>query len=213
MQKYKDVLEVYNDKAFVYSVLCSKAARYYKVLQYSFSMPLILTSVIMTYLNSNEKTFAEQMAVLNPIVNITTAVFLSINNLFKFETHGNNFKQMGMKYQKLSHLIESKVLNEELSQDFVNSIVDTYDNYCENTDEIPHHICSQIRKTYGGVKHLPVVANGVEKVKRTVFDVENVILDSSLEVQASPRTTAISPRVLATKKPQGWSPFTAPKVM
>ena len=180
MQKYKDVLEVYNDKSFVYSVLCSKAARYYKVLQYSFSMPLILTSVIMTYLNSNEKTFAEQMVVLNPIVNITTAVFLSINNLFKFETHGNNFKQMSMKYQKLSHLIESKVLNEELTQDFVNSIVDSYDNYCENTDEIPHHICAQIRKIYGGSKHLPVVANGIEKKKEVFNDLENIILNNNV---------------------------------
>jgi len=167
-QKFLDVLDVYNDKAFVYSVLCIQASRYYNILKYTFQLPIIITSSVLSILNGStgDDNIDKHMKIINTVFNITTALILSINNVFKFETKANDFKNSAMKLQKLSHIIESKLLESDtINHDFINSIVSSYDNITEAIDDIPGHICKRVRAEYGSKKHLPTVINGIPKIK------------------------------------------------
>ena len=169
-KKFLDVLDVYVDKAFVYSVLCIQASRYYNILKYTFQMPIIITSSVLSILNGStgDENIDKHMKIINTVFNITTALILSVNNTFKFETRANDFKNSAIKFQKLSHSIESKLLEGDVNHDFINSIVSSYDNITEGIDDIPSHICKKIRAEYGSKRHLPVVINGIPKVKINV---------------------------------------------
>ena len=167
--KYLEVLEQYNDKSFVYSILCSRASRYYNYWKLSFALPLILTSTVLTYINSNNDPQLENaMKIVNPVFNMLTAILLGIQNVFKFESKSNDFKSSCFKYQKLCHQIEAKLLNtQDINEDFITNIVTSYDNIQEDCMDIPNFICNSVRSLYGGKKHLPIICNGVEKINKS----------------------------------------------
>lgn len=165
IEKYIDILEQYNDKSFVYSLLCSKTSRYYNYMKMGFAMPLILTSTALTYINSNnDPSMQDAMRFINPIFNMITAIILGIQNVFKFETKSNQYKQNCIKFQKLSHQIEAKMLNkQDINEDFITSIIMQYDNIQEECMDLPSHICNSIRKEFATKRHLPIIINGISK--------------------------------------------------
>lgn len=164
-ERYKDILEQYCDKSFVYSVLCQKTASYYNQWKYVLQLPLIITSTVLTYVNSNQdENMASAMRVVNPVFNLLTAILLALNNMLKLESKSNDFKNNGIKFQKLSHLIEQKLLEGEINNDFVNSVITQYDNVSETCHDVPNHICKRVHNSYATKKHLPIVCNGVNKI-------------------------------------------------
>jgi len=189
-KKYLEVLEQYNNKAFVYSILCSKASRYYNYWKLGFALPLILTSTVLTYINANnDENMLEAMTIVNPVFNMLTAILLGIQNVFKFESKSNEFKNSCLKFQKLSHLIENKIITKQVSEDFVTNIIQQYDDIQEDAMDIPNFICNSVRQIYGGSKHLPIICNGVKK-----------------EVITSDQSSHVSPSVLDIKV-VGLQPF------
>jgi len=165
IEKYIDILEQYNDKSFVYSLLCSKTSRYYNYMKLGFAMPLILTSTALTYINSNnDPSMQDAMRFINPIFNMITAIILGVQNVFKFETKSNQYKQNCIKFQKLSHQIEAKMLNkQDINEDFITSIIMQYDNIQEECMDLPSHICNAVRKEFATKRHLPIIINGISK--------------------------------------------------
>lgn len=165
IDNYIGILDEYNDKAFVYSVLCSKSSRYYNYLKLAFQLPLILTSTVLTYINSNNNPDMENaMKIVNPVFNMLTAIILGIQNIFKFESKSNEYRQSCIKFQKLSHQIEAKLLKkQEINEDFIASIILQYDSIQEDCMDIPSHICNSVRNEYGTKKHLPIIINGIAK--------------------------------------------------
>jgi hypothetical protein len=163
---YSDILEEYNDKIFIYSLLCIQTNKYYNILKYSFQIPLILTSTILSILNSNIKNEESSMKIINTVFNIITALILSINNIFRFESKANNFRNNYNKFQKLSHFIEKKILDKnEINIDLINNIISEYTNIIENIeDEIPIHICNRINLIYNTYKTLPVIITSNNKI-------------------------------------------------
>lgn len=187
--KYLQVLEQYNDKSFVYSVLCSKTSRYYNYWKLGFALPLILTSTVLTYINANDNAnMMEAMKIVNPTFNMITAILLGIQNVFKFESKSNEFKNSCLKFQKLSHLIENKIIKKDFGEDFITNIIQQYDDIQEDCMDIPHWICNSVRKEYGTVKHLPIVCNGIQKINKSDVTCDNVIIQEDQ-----------SPRVLKHK--------------
>jgi len=171
--KYLEILEQYNDKAFVYSVLCSRASRYYNYWKLGFALPLILTSTVLTYINANDNTnMMEAMKIVNPVFNMITAILLGIQNVFKFESKSNEFKNSCLKFQKLSHLIENKIIKRDVGEDFITNVIQQYDDIQEDCMDIPNFLCNSVRKTYGGIKHLPIICNGVEKSNKPNVSIE-----------------------------------------
>ena len=167
-KKFLEVCDVYVDKAFVYSVLCIQASNFNNILKYTFQMPIIITSSVLSILNGNtdDENIDKHMKIIHTVFNITTALILSINNVFKFETKENDVKNSAIKLQKLTHIIESKIIETDtINHDFINSIVSSYDNITEGIDDIPSHICKRVRAEYASKRHLSVVINGIPKVK------------------------------------------------
>ena len=68
--------------------------------------------------------------------------------MFKFESKSNEFKNSGIKFQKLSHLIESKILTGDIQHDFILMVIDSYDNLSSSVDDIPLWICNRVRGQY-----------------------------------------------------------------
>ena len=186
---YKDILDQYCDKSFVYSVLCSKTSSFFNKWKYALQLPLIITSTVLTYVNSNQdENMIEHMKIVNPVFNLMTAILLALNNMLKLESKSNDFKNNGIKFQKLSHLIEQKQLEGDINNDFINSVITQYDNITENCHEIPSHISKQVHNEYATKKHLPVICNGVQKIQTNILNAPNISEKQS------------SPRVLNTKR-------------
>jgi hypothetical protein len=181
-KKYIKILETYNDKAFVFSVLCLQSARYYNRLKYGFQLPIIITSSVLSILNgtTGNDHIDNNMKMINTVFNILTALILSVNNTFRFETKANDFKSNGMKFQKLSHLIESKVLEGNINSDFINSVITTYDNIVESIDDdVPSHVCTRVRNEYKTKKHLPTIINGIPKISSPDISARNTSINIS----------------------------------
>ena len=190
---YKDILDQYCDKSFVYSVLCSKTSSFFNKWKYALQMPLIITSTVLTYVNSNQdENMIEHMKIVNPVFNLMTAILLALNNMLKLESKANDFKNNGIKFQKLSHLIEQKQLEGDINNDFINSVITQYDNISENCHEIPNHISKQVHNEYATKKHLPVVCNGVQKIETNILNAPNISENMSDVVR--------TPRVIPTKQ-------------
>ena len=169
-ERYNNILDQYCDKSFVYSVLCSKTSSFFNKWKYALQMPLIITSTVLTYINSNQdESMMDAMKVVNPIFNLLTAILLALNNMLKLESKANDFKNNGIKFQKLSHLIEQKQLEGDINNDFINSVITQYDNISENCHEIPNHISKAVHNTYRFKKHLPVVCNGEAKIDTKII--------------------------------------------
>ena len=65
---------------------------------------------------------------------------------------------------KLSHEIESKILEGRVNSEFISSTMSQYDNIVESIDEdIPSHICARVRNEYKTKKWLPTIINGIPK--------------------------------------------------
>ena len=120
-ERYNDILDQYCDKSFVYSVLCSKTSSFYNRWKYALQLPLIITSTVLTYVNSNQdESMMEHMKIVNPIFNLMTAILLALNNMLKLESKSNEMKNNSVKFQKLCHLIEQKLLENNVNNDFIN---------------------------------------------------------------------------------------------
>jgi hypothetical protein len=80
--RYNDILEQYCDKSFVYSVLCAKSSSFFNRWKYALQLPLIITSTVLTYINSNQdEHMVDAMKVVNPVFNLFTAILLALNNM------------------------------------------------------------------------------------------------------------------------------------
>lgn len=186
--RYDDILDQYLDRSFVYSVLCQKSASYYNKWKYALQLPLILTSTILTYINSNnDENMMEAMRVVNPVFNLSTAILLAMNNMLKFESKSNEFKNNAIKFQKLSHLIEQKMIENNINQDFINSIITQYDNISENCHDVPGHICKVVHDTYKTAKHLPTICNGVKKIVVEISPQQSPIELNTLPIESAPQ--------------------------
>ena len=155
------LLQEYRDKCFVYNILCEKSYEYYSKLKSVVSIPLIVSSSIMTIMNSG--TFdPETMQVPNIAINAITAFFISIMNQFKLSEKASSFRNLSLRYMQLLHYIEDKLNTEGNgidAQDF-RDIIKSYDDLAsQNEFLIPNHIKNKVRKVYTGHKYLPNILN------------------------------------------------------
>jgi hypothetical protein len=76
------LLESYRDKAYVSNILCTETSNFYSFIKNLVNIPLILSSSIMTILNSSDFD-PHPMRVPNIILNASTGLILSlINNYY-----------------------------------------------------------------------------------------------------------------------------------
>ena len=154
------LLQEYRDKCFVYNILCEKCTEFYSLMKNIVSVPLIISSAIMTIMNSGSFD-PESMQTPNIVVNARTTIIISFMNNFKLAEKCNTFRSLGFKYNKLLHYIEDKLNTDtDINGEDVREIVKEYDSLAEQNEFImPKHIRNKVKKIYAGKRTLPNILN------------------------------------------------------
>ncbi len=157
------ILKEYQDRVYVYNVLCVKTYEYYNQLKSVINIPLILSSSVMTILNSGSFE-PEQLQIPNLIVNACTTIMISLINNFKIAEKSQVFRNLSLKYITLLHEIEHKVNNDNnIDADEIQSIVKQYDDLLSmNEYTFPEHIKRKVKKIFSGKRILPVIISDNE---------------------------------------------------
>ena len=152
------LINEYYDKCFISSLLCELSYGFYSFLYQCIIFPTILSSSILTVLNSSEID-KDTIKIINIIVNGINTILLAINSNFKLNDRYNSFRSMKIKFNALLHRIESdknKKLNDHSYIINVDDIINSFDSlYNDLTYQFPTHIKNKVIKKYGNKKKLP----------------------------------------------------------
>jgi len=171
------LLENYRDKSYVSSILCEECSIFYSRIKNIVNIPLILSSSIMTVLNSGSFD-PNEMKIPNIVLNAATALLLSLINNFKLPEKIQNFKNIGIKMNKLCHAIEDKLSNDinNCNHELIRQFINEYDTLNENLD-YPYieYVKNSVKKRYLNKRVLPNALNCEESF--TIINPNNVISD------------------------------------
>ena len=155
------LLESYRDKAYITSILCSQSQEHFSFLRSMVNLPIILSSSVMTVLNSMSDN-SNEMKYANIVLNTWTSLILSIIGNFKLTEQATNFKQIEIKMNKLTHKIEDflSIDLESTKIEDIRAIINEYDALNESLDfPFPNFIKNRVKKVYSGKKTLPNILN------------------------------------------------------
>lgn len=163
------ILQEYRDKSYVSNILCEKSYEFNNILKQFINIPLILTSSIMGIMNSWNFENPEHLKVANIVLNSATTLILSFQGNFRIVEKINDYRNTGIKFTKLCHLIEDKLTNnDDINKDTVRSVIKDYDTLCESLEHpYPSHIRNAVIKLYVGKKCLPNILNCTTDFKLT----------------------------------------------
>jgi len=155
------LLESYRDKAYITSILCAQSSEHFSFLRSMVNLPLIISSSVMTVLNSMSDN-SNEMKYANIVLNTWTSLILSIIGNFKLTEQATNFKQIEIKMNKLTHKIEDflSIDLENTKIEDIRAIINEYDVLNESLDfPFPNFIKNRVKKIYSGKKTLPNILN------------------------------------------------------
>ena len=156
------LLQGYRDKSYITSILCQQSEEHFSFLKSMVNIPLILTSSVMTILNSLNETESKDLKYCNIVLNASTAMILSLIGNFKLTEQSTNFKQIQIKMNKLCHQIEDKLTIdlENTTIENLRTFINEYDAITEQIDfTYPEFIKNRVKKTFYNKKVLPNVLN------------------------------------------------------
>ena len=151
------LLKQYQERSFVSSILAEEACNYFSFIKNVINIPLIICNSAMVCINSSI-TDQELLKILNIILNSSTGLILSLISNFKIYEHITLYHQLQIKYNKLSHLIDSKLTNDldNINTEFIQNVINDYDAISESCEyAFPSHIRIKIKKQYETKLSLP----------------------------------------------------------
>lgn len=153
-----NLLNEYFDKSYITSLLCELSYNYYSMCYQFFIFPTILSSSILTVLNSSSID-ETSVKIINIVVNGINTLLLAINSNFKLNDRYNHFRLMKIKFNSLHHRIETdknKKINDPSYTINLEEIINDFDNlYNDLSYQFPNHIKQKIIKKYGKYRKLP----------------------------------------------------------
>ena len=161
MVKLIEKLQEYRDKAYIMNILCLKSSDFFNLLKNILSVPLILSSSVMTILNSSDLP-SNHMKIANIVLNGSTVILLSVINNMKLTEKASLFKSLSIKYNKLCHNIEDKlsISLSEIKPDHIRIFIKEYDDLNELLEySIPNHIKTNVKNNYLNIRTLPNILN------------------------------------------------------
>ena len=167
-----ELLQTYIDRAYVSTILCDLSLNWYNTI-YNISLaPTILGSSMLTILNSSEIP-SHPMKIINITLNGLNTIILALMSTYKINDRINNFKTLKIKFNKLTHLMESiKNKNEEIDKHTLSTLIEEYDKLYEDLIyPFPQRVRTKVIKTYGGKKTLP---NSLEIDYKLNGDIVNI---------------------------------------
>lgn len=154
------ILQDYRDKCYVSNILCVMNCEYYKTIRQLINIPLILSSTIMSIMNSS--TVPENdLKIANIVLNASTSLLLSLIGNFKIVEKTSAFRNSAHKFNKLCHLIEDKLMiGENITNETVRQIIIDYDNINESLEfSFTNRSKDKCKKRFGGKRTLPNILN------------------------------------------------------
>jgi hypothetical protein len=156
------LLEGYRDKAYITAILCCQSSEHFSFLKSLVNVPLILSSSVMTVLNSMDEGNNNNMKYANIILNCWTSLILSLVGNFKLTEQATNFKMVELKQNKLTHKIED-LLSLDLEStkiEDIRLIINEYDALNESLDfPFPNFIKNRVKHVYKDKRTLPNALN------------------------------------------------------
>lgn len=153
-----NIINEYYDKTFISSLLCELSYGYYSFLYQMIIFPTILSSSVLTILNSSEID-KDIIKIINVIVNGINTVLLAINSNFKLNDRSTHFKNMKIKFNALNHRIESDKNKKLIDANYIiniDEIINSFDNlYNDLSYQFPNHIKNKVINKYGNKRTLP----------------------------------------------------------
>ena len=183
-QRQINLLKSYKDKSYVMGVLCQKSFEYFNFIKSICNIPLIIISSAMAILNSSAFD-GNEMKIPNVVINSLTAMIVGIINNFRVNEKEGNFKQLSLKFMKISHTIEDKLNNhlDSLTSEDISNQIKEYDSMIEQIDfTFPASIQKTVKALYKNKKQLPAILNG---------DSYDFIIESSAISQTIPQMNSI----------------------
>ena len=156
------LLESYRDKDYITSILCAQSSEHFEFLRSIINIPLILSSSVMTVMNSMNESNSNEIKISNIVLNTWTSLILSLVGNFKLTEQATNFKQIDIKMNKLTHKIEDflSIDLESTKIEDIRAIINEYDALNESLDfPFPNFIKNRVKKIYSGKKTLPNILN------------------------------------------------------
>jgi len=156
-EQQMELLKQYKEKAFVSCLLAEQSHSRYVFIKNIINIPLIVTNSAMVIINAII-TDQDLLKVLNIILNSSTGLILSLISNFKIYENTQQFHQLQIKFNKLSHQIDSKITNDinNISTEYISSVVDDYDGIYESIEfNFPNSIKKRIKKQFQEKLSLP----------------------------------------------------------
>jgi len=179
----KIILDDYIDMIYIYEIICNEKYNYYYNLKFLFEFPVIFINVIMTIINS---TITDMNIIKNAniFLNVTTMLLVSLSNYFKINEKCEILKINRDKFIKLYNLIEKRKYTDDISVDFIDTVITNYDNIVDNINfTFPAYILKKIRDCYAQKKTLPLFINGIKKQAK--YRHENGIISPNISISIS----------------------------
>ena len=156
------LLESYGDKAYITSILCAQSSEHFEFLRSIINIPLILSSSVMTVMNSMNESNSNEIKISNIVLNTWTNLILSLVGNFKLTEQATNFKQIDIKMNKLTHKIVDflSIDLESTKIEDIRAIINEYDSLNESLDfPFPNFIKNRVKKVYKDKRTLPNALN------------------------------------------------------
>ena len=153
----KELLKQYKEKSYINALLAEEAGNYFHFVKNLINIPLILCNSVMVCINSII-TDQDLLKILNIILSSSTGLILSLISNFKIYENIQQFTTLRIKFNKLSHNIDSKLTNdcENITTEYITGIIEDYDQITESIEfTYPNKIKKRIKKQYEGKMTLP----------------------------------------------------------
>ena len=154
------ILQDYRDKCYVSNILCEMNCDFYRKVRQIVNIPLILSSTIMGIMNSSS--FPENdLKIANIVLNASTSLLLSLIGNFKVAEKVSSFRNSALKFNKLCHFIEDKLMNEDdITNETVRQVIIDYDNIYESLEfSFSGRSKEKCKQRFGGKRTLPNILN------------------------------------------------------
>jgi hypothetical protein len=185
----KIILDDYIDMIYIYEILCNETYNYYYNLKFLFEFPIIFINIFMTIINS---TITDIYVIKNAniFLNVMTMLLVSLTNYLKINEKCEILKLNRDKFIKLYNMIEKRKYTDDISIDFIDTIITNYDTIIDNINfTFPVNILKKIRNKYATKKTLPLFINGIKKLDKYRYDngiicsednIVNIIIEDQL---------------------------------